>query len=121
MSQSDYIKYKRTGVELKINKLPTLLEYSDYNSYKEYSLENSIQNTKNRYNSLIPDNTTIIWNMEKKVTNCPTFQICNNTTSRNNKKTYITNYNANYCNVHPTRPLSVKQINILTQNKRCNC
>jgi hypothetical protein len=122
MSQSDYIKYKKTSTELKRNKLPDLLEYANYNSYKGYSLENTTQNAKITYNQLIPPNKTIIWNMEKTVTaNCPKFAICNNTTSRPNKKIYPTNYNANYCNVNPSRPLSMKKINLLTTNTICKC
>ena len=121
MSQSDYIKHKKTATELKINELPNLLEYNNYNSYKGYSLENTIQNTKIRYNQLIPSGKTLIWNMEKTVSNCPTFVLCRNTTSRPNKKTYPVNYNANYCNITPSRPLAMKKIDILTNNITCRC
>lgn len=121
MSQSDYIKYKKTAIDLKINKLPNLLEYANYNSYKGYSLENSVQNTKSRYNQLVPSGRTLVWNIEKTVSNCPTFAFCNNTTSRPNKKQYPASYNANYCNVNPSRPLSMKKIDMLTKNTTCKC
>lgn len=121
MSQSDYIKHKRTSNELRINELPNLLEYNHYNSYKGYSLENTIINTKIRYNQLIPSGRIDIWNMEKTVSNCSTFIICRNTHTRSNKKTYPLNYNETYCNIHPTRPLSIKEISLLTQNNTCRC
>jgi hypothetical protein len=121
MSQSDYIKYKKTATELKKNKLPSVFEYTKYNSYKGYSLENTIQNNKLKYNQLIPSGRTFIWDMEKTVSNCPTFALCNNTTTRSNKKIYPANYNANYCNVNPSRPLSMKKINILTKDITCKC
>lgn len=121
MSQSDYIKYKKTSIELKRNKLPNTFDYDTYNSYKDYSLENSVLNTKTRYNQLIPSGTTLVWNMEKTITNCPTIAMCNNTTSRSNKKSYPENYNENYCASKPSRPLSMKKINLLTKNTTCNC
>jgi hypothetical protein len=121
MSQSDYIKYKKTSIELKRNKFPNTFDYDTYNSYKDYSLENSVLNTKTRYNQLIPSGTTLVWNMEKTITNCPTIAMCNNTTSRSNKKSYPANYNENYCASKPSRPLSMKKINLLTKNTTCNC
>ena len=119
MSQNEYIKYKKTATELKINKLPNTFDYETYNSYKAYSLENSVSNTKTQYNQLIPSGRTLVWNMEKKVTNCP--KICNDTQSRTNKKTYPENYNANYCATKPSRPLSMKKIDLLTKNSNCKC
>ena len=95
MSQSDYIKYKRVATELKNTKqVPAVLESQDYIGYKEYSMENKITNTKTLYNQLIPPGKKIIFDMEKKVTNCPAFIICNNTNKRPNRvamsKVYFT-------------------------------
>lgn len=88
MSQSDYIKYKKVSVDLKTNKLPSILNQQDYISFKEYSLENNIPVTKLNYNKLIPVNRQIVMNMEKKTSNvslCPTFIICKNTNNRTNR------------------------------------
>ena len=49
MSQSDYIRYKKTGMQLKINKLDPILNSQDYLAYTDYNLENTIINTKINY------------------------------------------------------------------------
>ena len=46
MSQSDYIRYKKTGIQLKINKLDPILNNQDYLAYTDYNLENTITNNK---------------------------------------------------------------------------
>ena len=78
MSQGDYLKYKKTSVELRINKLDSILNNSDYIKYKEYALENKIiSSQKLTYNKLLPSNTKIVFDMEKKNTgNCPGFIYC---------------------------------------------
>ena len=117
MSQSDYIKYKKTSQELKINKLPAVLEPDDYISYKEYALENSIKNTKLNYNQLQPPNKTIVLGMEKTVTNCPTFITCKNTNTRPNRPTYPSTYASQYATVKPIRPFTHKQQEQVQQKK----
>lgn len=108
MSQSDYIKYKRVSQELKaINKLAPVLDPNDYVDYKEYSLENSIQNTKLQYNQLIPSGKKIIFNMEKSnTTTCPVFTICKNTNARTNRKPLL----GSQFMPKPLRPLTQKQL-----------
>lgn len=110
MSQSDYIKYKKMSTELKrMNKLEPILESNQYISYKNYALENKIQNTKITYNQLLLPNRTQIFNMEKKVTDCPVFTTCLNTNLRANRKLHT------QIPVHPIRPLFQKN------NKKCDC
>jgi hypothetical protein len=117
MSQSDYIKYKKMSQELKINKLPPVLEPDDYISYKEYALENSIKNTKLTYNQLQPPNKIMVMNMEKTVTNCPSFIVCKNTHLRPHRATYPPTYASQYATVHPIRPFTHKQQEQIQQKK----
>ena len=123
MSQSDYLKYKRISTELKINKLSNVFSPSDYVGYKEYSLENTIYNTKIRYNQLKPSNKTIVFNMEKtKNSDCPTFITCKNTNTRPNRTTYSSTYKSQYATVRPIRPFTQKQLDIsLNETNLCLC
>lgn len=106
MSQSDYIRHKKVSNELKYQSdLPPVLQTNDYIEFKEYALENTIQNTKINYNQLIPSNTYIVYGMEKKPTNCPTFTLCSNTQSRPNRVPIIQGYSS----VRPSRPLITLQ------------
>ena len=55
MSQSDYLKYKKTATILKdASGVPAILESQDYTSYKLYSLGNSISNKKKNLEQLVP-------------------------------------------------------------------
>jgi hypothetical protein len=98
MSQSDYLKYKRVATILKVDnntkKQPPVFGSSVYNDNVEFSLENSVINKKVVLNRLtlntgnvIAGNTAPIpiWGMDKKVTGCTTFPICNNTNTRTNR------------------------------------
>lgn len=110
MSQSDYLKYKKISTELKsLSKMDSILDTNQYTDYKNYSLENKIQNTKISYDKLIPTGKIMILNMEKKVTNCPTFPTCTNTVNRLNRKTHP------QIAVNPLRPLYQKK------NRKCDC
>jgi len=124
MSQSDYLHFKRVSNELKINKFTPVFNTQDYVNLKEYSLQNSINNTKLTYNQLTPSGYTKIFNMEKKVTNCPTFRICKQTNLRSNRVPLPSVYFAPQC---ITPPLYVKQPNNAktackcTLQNICNC
>ena len=88
MSQSDYIKYKKTINELNglnQHELPSVLNSQTYTSFKTYSLETSSSNTKTPYQKLVPSNKKIIFDMELKTTNCPTFAMCRATNNRPNR------------------------------------
>jgi hypothetical protein len=99
MSQSDYIQFIKTADLLKNNKQSPVLTEQDYTTFEKYALETTVQNTKNSFSRLIPQNTTVfktifpntdpvrlnIVDMEKKVSSCPTFKLCINTNTRPNR------------------------------------
>ena len=67
MSQSDYLKYKKSAVVLKNSgDLPAVFDEQDYISYK-------------RFDQLVPTGTKILFDIERaKTTTCPTtFSLCN--------------------------------------------
>lgn len=94
MSQSDYMQYKKTSIELQeqsksenVDKLPPIFNSSQYTLFKKYALENTIVNTKESLLRLQTVGTQNVLNMEKQYTNdCPHFIVCNNTTDRPNVK-----------------------------------
>jgi hypothetical protein len=102
MSQSDYIKFIKTAEILQNRKLRPILSQNAYISYEQYALETTIINTKNSFSRLLPQNSTItpstnnvylntdptrvkIFDIEKKVSTCPTFIMCQNTNKRPNR------------------------------------
>lgn len=88
MSQSDYIKFKKTATVLKTDqyKMQPVLEQGAYDDYAQYSLETTIPNTKLRTSRLLPANKQNILDMELNVTNCAQFIMCSNTNTRPNRK-----------------------------------
>ena len=95
MSQSDYLKYKKVSNQLKIdssNDLPPVFLQSDYLNYKQFSLENSITNSKTTFNRITPSSYLSIMEMDKKVTYCPSFNLCVNTNKRTNRVPLSTVY-----------------------------
>ena len=109
MSQSDYIKYKKTSVQLKINEFPPIHDSNTYDELKNYALENTIQNSKITYNQLIPSNKIIVFSMEKSTVNTclSNFPLCQNTNSRANRRPLlITQYDPK-----PLRPLIRTTVN----------
>ena len=87
MSQSDYIRIKRTQTELQDNQLPPILNSQNYTLYKEISVSNQVANTKTITRQLTPSNTTIIYDIAyKTMTNCPNnYPICQSTNLRSNR------------------------------------
>ena len=86
MSQSDYIKYKRTQNVLKTqSKLQKVLNENDYISYETYGIETTIPNTKLRPSRLIPSNKISVMEIDRVITSCPTFTLCKNTHNRANR------------------------------------
>jgi hypothetical protein len=80
MSQSDYLKYKKSAVVLRNSgDLPAVFDEQDYISYKRFSIGNSIVDTNKRYDQLVPTGTKILFGIERaKTTTCPTaFSLCN--------------------------------------------
>lgn len=88
MSQSDYIRYKKISNQLlEVNKLDPILDSQDYTNFKQYYLESNIHNTKTTFNHLLLAEYTNIFNMNKKIDNCPIdkFTMCNDTNLRSNR------------------------------------
>lgn len=87
MSQSDYIRYKKTGVQLKdLKREDPVLTNTLYRAFIAYNLENTITNTKVVYNQLIPPGRQIIFNIDKVATKCPQFIYCRGTQARSNRR-----------------------------------
>ena len=89
MSQSDYIQYKKLSQEIKqLSKYDPVLSQQDYTLFKQYTLESTITNTKPIKNQLVLSGKQPIFNMERKISNCPinSFVLCRNTNTRINRK-----------------------------------
>jgi hypothetical protein len=89
MSQSDYIRYKKTTNQLKeVRKLDPILASQDYITFKQYTLESTVINTSPTFNKLALPGQKIIFGMERKISNCPisNFAICNRTNLRPNRR-----------------------------------
>ena len=85
MSQSDYIKLLKTAQVLRSGRLPAVLSPTDYTAYESYNLETTGVNTKNVYSRLQQSGYKTIFDMETKVSGCPTFAMCVNTHARPNR------------------------------------
>uniref|UniRef100_A0A6C0JNJ3 Uncharacterized protein n=1 Tax=viral metagenome TaxID=1070528 RepID=A0A6C0JNJ3_9ZZZZ len=130
MSQSDYIKYKKINTVLSVdastNFLP-VLNSQEYSDYKEFVLENTIQNSKTIFGRITPSISQVVLGMDKKktlvqnmgttLTNCPSFLLCNNTNKRLNRVPLSTVYS------NPTpQPLNWMQTkNASWQKSACKC
>jgi hypothetical protein len=72
---------------------PPIFSSNDYTSFKAYSLENTIINTKvNQAAQLPTPNTQTIFDQNVVTTNCPAIQFCTNTNSRINRLPLIDVY-----------------------------
>ena len=110
MSQSDYIRYKKNTNQLKeINKLYPILASQDYTAFKQYTLESTITNTSPTLNRLALPDYKVIFDMERKISNCPIadFQMCNLTNQRLNRKLNAIDSDiiAPLLNQHPTKTI----------------
>jgi hypothetical protein len=122
MSQSDYIKYKKTSTKLRIdnssvhNKEPPVFDSSDYTDFKQYHLENTINNTSPTFNYIVPSGRHSVFGMDKVVSTCPTFIDCSNTNIRANRVPMSES------RFTPTpRPLNWKKSNILKKQRFLDC
>ena len=89
MSQSDYIRYKKTTNELvEVRKLDSILASQDYITFKQYTLESTVINTSPTFNKLALPGQRIVFGIERKISNCPivNFAICNRTNLRPNRR-----------------------------------
>jgi hypothetical protein len=117
MSQSDYINFKNTSFQLKTQKLAPVLSSTQYRSFINYNLENSIVNNKLTYNQLVQPNKNkqIVFGMEKIVTNCPNFISCKNTNNRPNRVSLL----ETQITPKPSRPLIFKRDILQTKMGKC--
>jgi hypothetical protein len=122
MSQSDYIKYKKTSNKLSIdnsslhNKEPPVFVSSDYTDFKQYHLENTINNTRPTFNYIVPSGNHLVFGMDKVVSNCPTFIDCSNTNLRPNRIPMSAS------RFTPTpRPLNWNELNTLKKQRFLDC
>lgn len=113
MSQSDYIKFKNTSFQLKQQNLAPVLSSNQYQSFVSYQLANTITNNKITYNKLIQPNKQIVFGMETKITNCPTFILCKNTNTRENR------VETSGLQCTPIRPKKMK--NDISKTSMCMC
>jgi hypothetical protein len=85
--QSNYIDYLRDSTILKEqSKLQPVLNMSDYIKFKNFTLINTIPNSKNKFSELFLNNKKNIYGMERNTSNCVNFQLCNSTDKRTNRK-----------------------------------
>jgi hypothetical protein len=77
MSQSDYIKFKKTARILNKQKdLESVLSSNEYTNFKTFVLGNTISNQVPTYRQL---------QIEAQVTECASFPFCTNTNTRENR------------------------------------
>jgi len=88
MSQSDYLRFKKTSRLLKDQAdFAPILSPSDYMAYIDYNLQTTIQNTKQTNNLLALPGKQMVFDMEiTSGPNCPTFILCNETNLRANRR-----------------------------------
>ena len=88
MSQSDYLKHKRNAAILKeqSNYLLPVIRSMEYVQYKEFTLANTLQNTKSTFNRLSLPNVTSKYGVDVQNTTCPVFTLCVDTHARPNRR-----------------------------------
>ena len=87
MSQSDYLRFKKTSRLLKDQAdFDTVLAPSDYIAGKDFNLETTVTNSKLTYNRLTPSGKQKVFDMERTTGgSCPTFTLCTGTDARANR------------------------------------
>lgn len=123
MSQGDYIKRKQVAQTLRAdggneqNSQPAVFSAHDLLMYKQYQIINNDSNTILNYNLLSMPGKILVFDMERNVTNCPTFVVCKDTNTRPNRvlRTVAA------CPVN-TQPLTwVERKNALEHKPLCKC
>lgn len=101
MSQSDYIQYKRSAVELiHLADYPSVLDSSDYTNFAQFTVENQVVNTSVVYHKMKPTiynitsaataylNAQQVFDIERpypSVCSSSLFPLCSNTNDRSNR------------------------------------
>jgi hypothetical protein len=115
MSQSDYLRRKRVANVLKIDASEQpIMEPSRLREFKQFQLENEITSDSIRYERIVPLGKQNILNMDKDVSNCPTFAVCNGTTQRLNRVPH----KGRLCN---NNPLNWHEKNEINNAKQFDC
>jgi hypothetical protein len=87
MSQSDYIRFKKTSRLLKDPAdFNPVFAPSEYISGKEYNLETTVPNTKQTNNQLTPTGSHNVFGMDIIAGCTPTFILCTGTNMRENRR-----------------------------------
>lgn len=96
MSQSDYLKYKKTARILSdASGIPSILTSDNYISYKQFALGNLIENTKPNYDQLVPTGDRVLFGIQRSdASYCPTFIVCMDTDKRSNRTPVTTFYDS---------------------------
>ena len=111
MSQTNYINHLRDSTILRQqNKLPYVLNCKDYTQYKNFSLVNKIQNTKNCFSQLSLNGNTYVFDMGMSTMDCADFKLCKNTNIRPNRDVNSTQL-----------PVPIKKYNKNFTEKTCIC
>ena len=123
MSQGDYIKRKQVAQTLRAdggsvqNSQPAVFSAHDLLMYKQYQIINDDSNTIINYNLLALPGKIMVFDMERNVTNCPTFIVCKDTNDRPNRMLRT----VAECPVS-TQPLTwVERKNALERKPLCTC
>ena len=88
MSQSDYLKFKKTSRLLKDQAdYDPVFVPSEYMAGIDFNLETTVLNTKQTNNQLKPSDKQVVFGMERTTGgNCPTFTLCTGTNGRANRR-----------------------------------
>ena len=98
MSQSDYIKRKQVANILRTDAAENpIYNSSMYVKFKQFQLENEITSDSIDYSNIADTNNQVIFNMERNVTNCPSFLLCSGTSARPNRVAH----KGRLCNNYP--------------------
>jgi hypothetical protein len=91
MSQSDYLRVKRTQRELAaLSSQTNTIDAGVYATYKGYSVENSVRGTTPRWLQLVPSSKYLVYDIERETSKydtaaCPAYEVCAGTDGRANR------------------------------------
>ena len=125
MSQSDYLKFKKTSRLLKDQAdYDPVFVPSEYMAGIDFNLETTVLNTKQTNNQLQPSDKQVVFGMERTTGgNCPTFTLCTGTNGRANRRLLDANQTACFPimkapgrSVPPVKPTTAKDSQFLKPN-----
>lgn len=121
MSQGDYLKHKiNSHILASQTELPNVLNSRLYTEFIRYQIANSITNTNNANQQLEPDQKQTVFGMEKSVTSCPEYILCENTQNRPYRTASTSmSFSCNRPFMNPARPVYVKDP--ANSKTECDC